>query len=236
MPLSSSSFFLLLLLLPAAASHLDLTRFVRSGDHAAAQAAARVRLPDDPLNLTSYSGFVETTPGRHMFMYVLYYFITDRPLLRTILSDSFGPFRSLSGPFGTFRDLSGLLGPSLRCCIAASEKTTPSLVLCALSLSLLILVSYSCCCCCCCCCCCSQCIARASIQDEREMLHSVGHCIVTSTHTTHTTHTRHTHTPRTACYIFCPPEVFNYLQAGSEKWARSTSMPERSSTLVMAVL
>jgi hypothetical protein len=232
MPLSSSSFFLLLLLLPAAASHLDLTRFVRSGDHAAAQAAARVRLPDDPLNLTSYSGFVETTPGRHMFMYVLYYFITDRPLLRTILSDSFGPFRSLSGPFGTSRDFSDPL------CVAASLHRRRQLLpsSCVLSLSLLILVSYSCCCCCCCCCCCSQCIARASIQDEREMLHSVGHCIVTSTHTTHTTHTRHTHTPRTACYIFCPPEVFNYLQAGSEKWARSTSMPERSSTLVMAVL
>ena len=49
-------------------NHLDLTPFVRSGDYAAAQAAAAVRLPNDPLNLTSYSGFIETTPGRHMFM------------------------------------------------------------------------------------------------------------------------------------------------------------------------
>ena len=63
-------FALLVLLLPCVSAHLDLTAFVRSGDYAAAQAAARVQLPDDPLNLTSYSGFVETTPGRHMFMYV----------------------------------------------------------------------------------------------------------------------------------------------------------------------
>lgn len=48
--------------------HLDLTPFVRSGDYASAQAAAAVQLPNDPLNLTSYSGFIETTPGRHMFM------------------------------------------------------------------------------------------------------------------------------------------------------------------------
>ena len=50
-------------------SHLDLTPFIQSGDYKAAQLAAQVRLPNDPLNLTSYSGFVETTPGRHMFMW-----------------------------------------------------------------------------------------------------------------------------------------------------------------------
>jgi vitellogenic carboxypeptidase-like protein len=48
---------------------LDLTQFVHTGDYKAAQAAAQVRLPHDPLNLTSYSGFLETTPGRHMFMW-----------------------------------------------------------------------------------------------------------------------------------------------------------------------
>ena len=48
---------------------LDLTQFVKNGDYKSAQVAAKVELPNDPLNLTSYSGFLETTPGRHMFMW-----------------------------------------------------------------------------------------------------------------------------------------------------------------------
>ena len=48
---------------------LDLSPFVRKGDAFGAQKAAQVRLPGDPLNLTSYAGFVETTPGRHMFFW-----------------------------------------------------------------------------------------------------------------------------------------------------------------------
>ena len=53
----------------AAAEQLDLTPFIRAGDADGARAAAAVNLPGDPLNLTSYAGFVETTPGRHMYMW-----------------------------------------------------------------------------------------------------------------------------------------------------------------------
>ena len=57
---------LALLSLVAAASAsepLNLSPFARDNDIRGALKASEVHLPNDPLNLTSYSGFVETTPG-----------------------------------------------------------------------------------------------------------------------------------------------------------------------------
>lgn len=44
---------------------LDLTVFARDGDYVGAQDASKVSLG----NLTSYAGFVETTPGKHMYFW-----------------------------------------------------------------------------------------------------------------------------------------------------------------------
>ena len=47
----------------AASEPLNLSPFARDNDILGALKASEVHLPNDPLNLTSYSGFVETTPG-----------------------------------------------------------------------------------------------------------------------------------------------------------------------------
>jgi hypothetical protein len=122
-------------------------------------------------------------------MYVLYYFITDRPLLRTILSDSFGPFRSLSGPFGTSRDFSDPL------CVAASLHRRRQLLpsSCVLSLSLflflfLILVVVV-----------VVVVVAPNASRERASKMRERCCtasVIASSHP-HTRHTRHTHDTHT---------------------------------------
>lgn len=86
---------------------LDLTPYAKSGDWQRAQQASKVELG----NLTSYTGFVETTPGRHMFFW---YFPAqsgdeNAPLLIWLQggpggSSNFGLF-SENGPFSLSEDL-----------------------------------------------------------------------------------------------------------------------------------
>ena len=64
MMMKTMTLALLSLVAGAAASEpLNLSPFARDNDILGALKASEVHLPNDPLNLTSYSGFVETTPG-----------------------------------------------------------------------------------------------------------------------------------------------------------------------------
>ena len=86
---------------------LDLTRHARDGDYLRAQEASRVSLG----NLTSYAGFVETTPGKHMYFWFFPAQNKDpnAPLLIWLQggpggSSLFGLFAEM-GPFSLDEDL-----------------------------------------------------------------------------------------------------------------------------------